>query len=52
MPKGRDGTEGDEWGRTIEVVLEDDRATEAFKTAFAGRLEKGMILLPSEGRKR
>ncbi|WP_051004050.1 ATP-binding cassette domain-containing protein [Exiguobacterium antarcticum] len=33
----------------IEVVLEDDRATEAFRQAFAGRLEKGMILLPSEG---
>ncbi len=33
----------------IEVVLEDQSASEAFRAAFSGRIEKEIVLLPSAG---
>ena len=33
----------------IEVVLEDESASEAFRAAFSGRIEKETVLLPSDG---
>ena len=33
----------------IEVVLEGEQSNEAFRQAFDGRIEKGLIILPSHG---
>jgi len=33
----------------IEVVLEGEQSSEAFRQAFDGRIEKGLIILPSNG---
>lgn len=41
--KARNGTE------RIEVMLEGEQSAEAFRQAFNGRIEKGLIIVPSSG---
>jgi len=41
--KARNGTE------RIEVMLEGEQLAEAFRQAFNGRIEKGLIIVPSSG---
>ena len=41
--KARNGTE------RIEVMLEGEQSAEAFRQAFNGRIEKGLVIVPSSG---